>query len=731
MSPVFSKNLGVCIFILMLTLTGCTLPDGPSGTATPTGHEFVTVIEEDLTRDWYVATDGDDTNSCATPEAPCLTLGSAAARAFSLDRIHIAAGVYLGSDGLGEQLPRIYNKNLTITGEGSGVTILDANNTYGGIYFYGPSPVHLQLQGLTIQNTDRGYAGCIETSLAAALTAEDVVLDNCWRSGLTHGSSGLVHLIDVIISNSRDENTDPDFTVNGSGIVNFGELLIEGGEIRNSERIGIENAGPLTVTGTTIRDNTWGGVESSFTGASSFTNVTIANNGLRFLRDGMFIDAGEVTISGSTITANGSQAIFLRGPVTLLMNTSTISDHPSLALNIFAGVVVDLDDVTITNNGLGGEWGPVIRNEGNIKISKSHIINNFQQALYNIDEGVAIINDSEISGNRSEFTTIVNRDVASEMFISRSLIANNTVTDPFLAALSNDGVMELENTTISNNSQAGIRMDSQTTLSYVTIAENDGVGINQGGSGPFTIENTLVAKNSGGDCQNFFAFPDGSLLFTGALSGTNIDTDGTCGFPETYSPAEIRLGGLADNGGLTFTHELLHAPDSPAIDTAIGACPATDQREFGRAGLCDVGAYETSAVALSLDDTDLVIGTPTPDGPGTVTITTTTPCYNGPGPQYGQVSNLASGITAQLIGAGFTGNGNQDWVVTHHPTAANTNCWLDTDDVTPSVPFSEMRLISIPGLPTPTTKPTSDRPAPDDTPIPCYYDQQQQQLICP
>ena len=85
---------------------------------------------------------------------------------------------------------------------------------------------------------------------------------------------------------------------------------------------------------------------------------------------------------------------------------------------------------------------------------------------------------------------------------------------------------------------------------------------------------------------------------------------------------------------------------------------------------------------------------------------------------------------AQLIGAGFTGNGNQDWVVASHPTAANTNCWLDTDDVIPSLPFSEMRLITVPGLPTPTPKPTSDRPDPEDTSIPCYYDQNQA-LICP
>ncbi|KAA3643800.1 MAG: DUF1565 domain-containing protein [Chloroflexi bacterium] len=144
-----------------------------------------------------------------------------------------------------------------------------------------------------------------------------------------------------------------------------------------------------------------------------------------------------------------------------------------------------------------------------------------------------------------------------------------------------------------------------------------------------------------------------------------------------------------------------------------------------------LGRTHHLCVGTSLEDSELtlVTVTPTPDGPSTVTITTTTPCYNGPGPEYGQINTLKVGVSAQLIGAGFTGNGNQDWVVTHHPTAANTNCWLDTDDVTPSIPFSEMRLITVPGLPTPTPKPTSDRPPQESTPA-CYYDANNA-LICP
>jgi uncharacterized Zn-binding protein involved in type VI secretion len=51
------------------------------------------------------------------------------------------------------------------------------------------------------------------------------------------------------------------------------------------------------------------------------------------------------------------------------------------------------------------------------------------------------------------------------------------------------------------------------------------------------------------------------------------------------------LGGLADNGGPTFTHALLAG--SPAINAGDpAACPATDQRGTARTATCDIGSYE-------------------------------------------------------------------------------------------------------------------------------------------
>ena len=210
----------------------------------------------------------------------------------------------------------------------------------------------------------------------------------------------------------------------------------------------------------------------------------------------------------------------------------------------------------------------------------------------------------------------------------------------------------------------------------------------------------------------------------------NMATDDSCGFPEVYTPAELRLDGLTDNGGPTQTHALL--PESPAIDAAAGSCPDTDQRNAPRpiGPGCDVGAYEAGGVPLLLEDSGILIATPTliGDQPSTVTVKRDTPCYGGPGPGYLFYRTLQEGETLLLVGAGFTGGGNADWIVASHPDLANINCWLKGDDGTASIPTSDMRLITVPAplTATPTLAPGDPRQpdgqddpgAPPDTPCP-------------
>ena len=96
-----------------------------------------------------------------------------------------------------------------------------------------------------------------------------------------------------------------------------------------------------------------------------------------------------------------------------------------------------------------------------------------------------------------------------------------------------------------------------------------------------------------------------------------------------------------------------------------------------------------------------------------------TPCYTGPGQEWDLINNFPEGTTLALVGAGFTGNGNTDWVVGSHPTVENTNCWLPGDKVNTGIPLGEMRLITVPPRPTPLPTATPDEVRQPAEPTPC------------
>jgi hypothetical protein len=170
------------------------------------------------------------------------------------------------------------------------------------------------------------------------------------------------------------------------------------------------------------------------------------------------------------------------------------------------------------------------------------------------------------------------------------------------------GTANVSNSTISGNTAnvagGGIHNDGTFTITYSTISNNAanfgtpafaGGGIENSGGNTLNISNSIVAGNTaGGDCAT------GGL---GTSLGHNLDGDGTCGFSATgdQSSATAGLGPLQDNGGTTFTHELLSGSD--AIDNADNAAaPAIDQRGTSRpqGSASDIGAFE------------LVTGTPVP-----------------------------------------------------------------------------------------------------------------------
>ncbi|KAA3643398.1 MAG: hypothetical protein DWQ07_23075 [Chloroflexi bacterium] len=717
----YKKKLIISVFAMTLTALACGPLDlardilGNLPTSTPTPG----ISEERESSLWYVATDGDDSNSCAFIDDPCLTVQEAVSRSDDDDQIFIAAGTYPetgfreGSSALG------IDYNLIITGAGRDSTFIDGGGLYG--VFYASGDARVRIEDLTVQNASGNSPGSgIEIRGNADVIVEDVNVVDSIGNGIRSSSSGLVTLINVNVTGTTQ--LEGSFGAGVSG----GNLDIQGGEVANNYMSGVSSAGLLAMNGTIVRDNGTYGVYSS--GTANLTGVDISGHGniLSMNHPGLWIDGGLATLTNTDVFEN-EEGIVLSDDAILTMNGGNVYSNPRTGILIDETSEATLEEVTVRDNAsfyAGTSLGGGIGSRGWLRVYSSLIENNHNGGILNQTEtGDLVVLDSTIRANDGGNAGIYNGTLA-RAYINRSLIADNE-----LDGIENRGDMTMLNSTSTGNTNSGIiAVDGDLAMRFVTLARNGESGLSafRGGNTVSLVRSILAAENGLDDCN----ISSGPSAIPFPLQGTNVDSDATCGFPETFTPAELRIGPLADNGGETWTLAL--DPDSEAVDIVVGSCLGEDQRTFGRpvGASCDAGAYETGASLLTLEDPDIVIGTPTPGGPSTVTIITTTPCYNGPGPQYGLVSNLASGVSTQLIGAGFTGNGNQDWLVASHPNVANTNCWLDSDDVTPSIPFSEMRLITVPQPPTPTPKPTSDRPAPEDTPIPCYLNQQQQ-VICP
>jgi hypothetical protein len=603
---------------------------------------FADEIALDLTRDFYVETDGDNANSCFSLEEACLTILGAFQKSTIGDRIHVGAGTFI-EPGYGSALIPL-SHNLTISGAGPGITIIDANFAEGGMFISpGSSTTEVLLEGFTIQNTVRASAsGCIDNRSAATLTVRNVEARNCYRSGITHTGTGMTHLIDVYIHDTVDENAGGDFTLNGYGVDLRGTMIIEDSEISNNPSNGIlAGAADLTISNTVISTNSASGIEVYESSNLDLTGLTVNNNS----RNGILLASSTTFVRDSDIFANAQSGIFLSGG-SLRMENSSIRDHSGRALQVSATASANLFEVSITNNGSSAEWVPTIWNAGRMGIQRSNVDGNHQIAIYNTAASHVIITDSSFSNNESEDGSLLILPGA-QATLTRVLVADNR-TGSSAALYDIGGELTATNITVSNNSGVGLRSRAPFSISYATIAENGGLGTVFEGTGG-ELDNTIIAGNSGGDCNH----PSLDML----LSGTNIDTDSSCGFSATYASAALLLGPLSDNDGFTRTHALAEA--SPAVDAASASCPSSDQRSFARpasAADCDVGAYEISnsiiAIApIVLEESERIEILPldTDDDPIAIALRNAA-CREGADALFEIIDFLFEGQTARLVG---------------------------------------------------------------------------------
>jgi hypothetical protein len=371
----------------------------------------------------------------------------------------------------------------------------------------------------------------------------------------------------------------------GGGILNdHATLTIEGCAVQNSFA---------------LQSNSGGGVfndGSEGTATLTVLNSSISGNSAYFAGGGIYNDS-----------QNG-------GSATLTIMNSTI-DFNFAAYNGFPFG--------------GGEGGGIYNDVGTVTITNSVISNN--------SAGVSVEFPVGTGGGISNYGTLT---------ITNSTITSNQV-EVVGGGIANAGTLNITNSTISGNGANGQHdgqpwgrgggISGSVTLTNSTLSGNyanlSGGGINGGGSimnstisgnngggivvnGPLEIRNTILKAGAGANISN-----QGGAVTS---RGYNVCSDNGGGFlngPGDQINTDPLLGPLQDNGGPTFTHELLKG--SPAIDAGdpnFTPPPYYDQRGPGfsrvRNDRIDVGSFE-----VQLGSAPTPTATPTPSATATATPT--------------------------------------------------------------------------------------------------------------
>jgi hypothetical protein len=454
---------------------------------------------------------------------------------------------------------------------------------------------------LIVTNTNDNGPGSLRQALADAQDGDTIQFDpalNGWTITLTSGEL-------AIAKNLTITGPGPDqLSISGSSASRIFHIMsghtvgVEGLTIKNGHAAaqsgggGILNEGTLSLGNSTVRSN------SANTGGGTSSGGGIAN-------------VGTITITNSMISGNGAElsggAIFNDGTMTITNSMISGNSAPGAAGGIASSGNLTIVNSTVSSNyavhgGLpsGGFAGGIYVDGGSLELIQSTISNN-TGALYGggiqSDDGTITITDSIISGNRSAEGGGIQMGGTATVDIRNSTINGNIAS--FNGGISNHGTLTIRNSTLSGNSassQGGAlgTGGGGATITNCTISGNTAPqgGVSLSVNGRLDIGNTIL--NAGSSSANIVQ--TGTNMITSL--GYNLSSDNAGGFltgPGDQINTDPMLGPLQDNGGPTFTHDLLTG--SPAINTGdpnFTPPPSTDQRGYYRVvtGRIDIGSLE-------------------------------------------------------------------------------------------------------------------------------------------
>lgn len=367
------------------------------------------------------------------------------------------------------------------------------------------------------------------------------------------------------------------------------ELTVVDGDASGSVFV-IESGTEVTLTGLTIQNgsaNGGGGIDNS--GALRLVNSTVTSNTATWSGGGICNCSGILTMTGSTVSDNtagwGGGGIYDLGRFTIadsVIMGNSAADWGGGGMFVGGGYQTEI----VTNSVFKGNsalYGGGIDNQG----------------------GILDISHSTFSDNTATAGGALSNQYNGYLTVRYSTINSNTASVFSGGGIYSGDWLTVTHSTVSGNmaqsNGGGLYVSRGFTLTHSTVSDNSAGGEGGGIYGtPQSgyMANSIVANNTGGgDCS-------GDIV----SEGHNLDSDATCGLdgPGDIPASYPKLGPLQDNGGPTWSHDLL--ADSPALDA--GSCPGetVDQRGFFRpfdlhpvtnaADGCDIGAVEYQPVPV-------------------------------------------------------------------------------------------------------------------------------------
>jgi hypothetical protein len=411
---------------------------------------------------------------------------------------------------------------------------------------------------------------------------------------------------------------------------------------------GVQSANAATITVMNTNDSGPGSLRQALTEANDGDTIdfSIATPATITLTSGDLLVNKSITITGPgadqlSVDGNAADRVFyISSGKTVTISGLTITDgsaNGSYPDDLGAGIFNDHATLTVSNcilsaNSADGAGGGIL-NDGSFGGSATLTINNSTVSGNSSGGGGGIsnvgaagfatltLNNSTLSDNSSEFAGGgVDCDATTgfaTLTINNSTLSGNAADGPG-GGISTFGVSGFATVTISNSTVSG------------NSAGDFGGGIYNvdglGGFATLTINNSTLSGNSstvGGGIYNFGELGGGATLTIGdtilkndvsgenivndsggVISlGYNVSSDNGGGFLTAIGDqinTDPMLGPLQDNGGPTFTHELLTG--SPAIDAGnpnFIPPPDYDQRGPGYPrvvnGRIDIGSFEVQS----------------------------------------------------------------------------------------------------------------------------------------